>query len=455
MKAEHSRISALLSTRNLVLFSVVIELVLFYFYYYPSAKIFLGDEQRYLNTGLSIAAGGDWHSNPLWPPMQPLLIALFAKIFNNPLLPLQIFQYCLLLLSGFVVRDIIWRETGNKTSAQISLAVMILYPSWLAYSQYLWPEIIHVLLFVSIIWLNKYKNHSTKWMLLSGLLLAVMILFKSLLILLVPILYLPLLFELSWRQALLRISLSLLLALLVLAPAAMKAHKMTGGWMVSNSSMFNLWFGLNDDRRQNFAHDKGRQIYQDYMDSGDSYKQRNEVFKDKALNKIKENGYVQTLLQQLSKQYFRLFDYQSFFSQQFQGDKAHNYKNKYQHRSNEPLVTVVLIINTVFYWLLMLSLFVGTGLSFRHSIIAKQFALLLLYVLALFLLLHSKPRFRIPLLPVMAYASAYTYHYVIKQKISIIGFFYRKKTIILTVIYLLAVTLLIFAASQLDKIYPI
>ncbi|MBL4661732.1 MAG: glycosyltransferase family 39 protein [Alcanivoracaceae bacterium] len=449
-----------MKTKYLISLSIIIELTLFYFYYFPETKIFFGDEQRYFNTGLSIAAGGDWHANPLWPPMQSILIALFATLFDSPLLALQIFQYGLLLFAGFIIRDIVWRETNNIRSAQLSLAIMILYPGWLAYSQYLWPEVIHVTLFVSIIWVNSYKNNSYKWMLLSGLLIGLAILFKSLLILFIPFLFLPSLLHIigghsSLKSVLVKIVFSLLIATIVITPASLKAHKMTGGWMVSNSSMFNLCFGLNDDKRQNFAHDIGGALHAEYLKSADNHQQRSQIAKNNALKKMQDDGYINTFLAQMAKQYFRLFDYQSFFSQQFQGEKSDNYVNKYHHHSDDLLVKIVLILNNVFYFILMLAMFLGAFVSVTRSVIAKQFALFLLYVLALFVLLHTKPRFRIPLVPVMAFYAAYLHCYLVNKKWQLSQLLTNKKQLLLIVVFVMAITVLVFSAQLLDKILPI
>jgi len=449
-----------LKTKYLISLSIIIELTLFYFYYFPETKIFFGDEQRYFNTGFSIAAGGDWHANPLWPPMQSILIALFATLFDSPLLALQIFQYGLLLFAGFVIRDIIWRETNNRRSAQLSLAIMILYPGWLAYSQYLWPEVMHVTLFVSIIWINSYKNNSYKWMLLSGLLIGLAILFKSLLILFIPFLFLPALLHIkadhsSLKSVLVKIVFSLLMATIVITPASLKAHKMTGGWMVSNSSMFNLWFALNDDKRQNFAHDIGGALHAEYLKSADNHRQRSQIAKNKALKKMQDDGYINTLLAQMAKQYFRLFDYQSFFSQQFQGKKSDNYVNKYHQHSDDLLVKAVLIFNNAFYFILMLAMFLGAFVSVTRSVIAKQFALFLLYVLALFVLLHTKPRFRIPLVPVMAFYAAYLHCYLVNRNWQLSQLLTNKKQLFLIAVFVTAITVLVFSAQLLDKIFPI
>ena len=444
----------ILKTKYLILFSVILESILFYIYYFPETKLFFGDEQRYLNTGLSIAVGGDWHTNPLWPPGQSILISLFARFFVNPVLPLQLFQYVLLLFSGFVVRDIVWRETANRVSSQLALAIMILYPSWLAYSQYLWPEVIHVTLFVVIIWINRYRYNSYKWMLFSGFILGIALLFKSLLILFVPFLYLSSVLKLGWKKALLTIVSSLLMAMIVMAPASLKAHKMTGGWMVSNSSMFNLWFGLNDDKRQNFTHDIGGVMHKEYMKFADNYQQRNEVAKNKALKKMKDEGYINTFIKQISKQYFRLFDYQSFFSQQFQGEKSENYLNKYSHHHNEVLVKLLLLFNNLFYFILMLGMFFGVSVSIKKSLVAQQFALFLLYILALFVLLHTKPRFRIPLLPIMAFYSAYLSVYFNHGNWRQTKILHNKSKLFLISIIVMTITItitvLVFAARLID-----
>ena len=452
---NHLNLGFYLKTRYILALSIVLELILFYFYYFPEHKILFGDEGRYLNTGLSIVSGSDWHNNPLWPPMQSLLIALFVKIFQNPIFPLQVFQYGLLLLSGFIVRDIVYRETHNNTSAQLSFAVMTLYPSWLAYTQYLWPEVAHVSLFVSILWVNSYKGNSYKWLLFSGVLLGIAIQFKSLLILFIPFLYLSTFVNNGVKKSLGKVVLSIIMAAVIMVPASMKAHEMTGGWMVSNSAMFNLWFGLNDDTRQNFSHDQGGVIYKDYMKSAKTFEQRNNIFKERSLKKIHDDGYINTLKQQLTKQYFRLFDYQSFFSQQFQGQRENNYLGKYHHNHNEILVKIILVYNNIFYFLIMSAMIAGVMVSIKHSVVAKQLALFLLYALGLFVLLHTKPRFRIPLVPVMAFGTGYLWYYLKNNQFNFNNILGNKKNVTISGIVLTGVVLLLFSSKLLDKYFPI
>ena len=444
-----------LNLKYLLFLSVTLEIILLYLYYFPGSKLLLGDEKRYLDIGLSIAAGGDWHSHPFWPPMQSILIALFSRLFTDPILPLQIFQYGLLLISGFIVRDIVYKETKSRNASQIALAVMILYPSWLAYSQYLWPEVVHVALFTGIIWINNYKNESYKWMVLSGLLLGLAILFKSLLILFVPFLfYTALMKNGNWKKGFPKVVLSLLIAIVTITPASIKSHKMSGSWMVANSSMFNLNLGLKDDKRQHFSHKMAGDYFIEYNKSADTFKKRNQIVKQKALDKIQQQGYITTFINQISKQYFRLFDYQTFFSQQFQGD-TNNFVNKYQHRHDSPAAIVLLLYNNVFYFLIVLAMLLGLLVSIKKSLVAQQLALFLLYILGLFLLLHAIPRFRIPMMPIMAFYSGYLYYYLHSQNTEKITFLTTIKSKLVLTLSIVLVLFLLFSANVLDKYYPI
>ncbi|MCF6287876.1 MAG: glycosyltransferase family 39 protein [Proteobacteria bacterium] len=446
MQEPEKKWQILLETRYLVFFSIVIELILFYFYYYPESKILFGDEVRYLNTGIAIAGGADWHSNPLWPPMQGVVIAAFVKVFNHPILPLQIFQYGLLLIAGFIVRDIVFRETNHKLAAQVALAIMIVYPSWLAYSQYLWPEVMHVTLLVAIFWVINYKYNSYRWMLFSGVLIGTIILFKSLILLFIPVLYLPLFYKLRLPKAILFILLSMVMAIIVVTPATQKTHKLTASWMVANSSMFNLWLGLHDDSRQHFANKLAGQYHSRYMASADNYQQRNNIAQQKTLDKIQQDGYLNTIIRQISKQYFRLFDHQTFFSQQFTGTDK-NLVNAYSQPRNTILVWLVVGFNNIMYLCLMLTLGFGIFAAVKSSIIAQQFLLFGLYVAGLFLFLHVIPRFRIPLVPIMAFFSAYAYYYLQQNKFINLT---QNKAIII-IMYVTAVTGLVFAGGLIDK----
>ena len=70
-----------------------------------------------------------------------------------------------------------------------------------------------------------------------------------------------------------------------------------------------------------------------------------------------------TFIQQLYKQYFRLFDYQSTFSQQFKGDPELNYLSKYQISHKHPLVKTTLIVNTIFYCVILMAMVFGLIVS--------------------------------------------------------------------------------------------
>lgn len=460
MARQQFFIQQILNSRNIVLISIGVQCLLFYFYYHPDAKILLGDESRYYNEGLSIAKGGDWHNNPLWPPMQSVLISLFARIFEHPLFPLQIFQYLMLLLAGFIVRDLTWRETAHQGAAQISLAIMLWYPTWLAYAQYLWPEVVHVLLFVSIVWINHYKKDSIGWMAFSGGLLGVMILFKSVVLLFIPFLYLPLFVtakrgEYLWSSVFIKVSLSILMAMIIVAPASIKAHKLTGGWMVSNSSMFNLWYGLNDDKRQHFANDMGGSIYAKYMKSADDFQTRNQLVKEQAIKKIQTQGIINTIINQVKKQYFRLFDHQSFFTQQFKGKSSDHYKNRYHHSHDDILVKTMINFDHVFYFFMMLFMVLGLIVSIKKSLMAQQFCLFLLYTLGLFILLHAKSRFRIPLMPLMAFFSGLLFHYMSQYNYQFNKVLTDVKSRIIVILIIISVSCLVFAGGLLDKVFPI
>jgi hypothetical protein len=231
---------------------------------------------------------------------------------------------------------------------------------------------------------------------------------------------------------------------------------MTGGWMAANSSMFNLNLGLHNKSRQHFKKAIAGKHFKEYQASAKTFQQRNKLVQEKALNTIKEQGYLNTFIEQLKKQYFRLFNYQSFFSQQFQGDKQRNFVNKYHIRHNNLLVKVILGFNTLFYMTIMIAMILGLIVSFKKSIIAQQFAVFLLYFFGLFFLLHTIPRFRIVLIPLMGFYSGYLYFYCFHKKttenISVLSV-NRNKLVVLIVTTL--VFLLSFSSSILDKYFPI
>jgi 4-amino-4-deoxy-L-arabinose transferase-like glycosyltransferase len=434
--------------------SLVLEAILFYLYYFPEQKLLLGDESRYYENAISILNGGNWQPHFFWPPLQSILLAFFFKLFGESLLPFQLFQYLLLVISALMVRDIVFRETGNFQSSQVGFAVMLLFPSWLAYSHFLWPEVIHVFLFVSILWINNYKKQILKWAVLSGVFIALALLAKSLLLLFIPFLLWPSLLDIfNNKKRIFRVQfilIQLVVMLIVLSPFAINSKKNFNSWMISNSSMFNLYVGLNDESRQNFIKPLAGKTFREYMKTADTFSEREAIIKEKVYQQLEEQGVITTFINQISKQYFRLFNHNSFLSDQFQGEIEKGQKNRYSHPLSSNLVQSVLLLDKILYTIVFAIMLYGVIWMWKSSPLYQQCLLFLLYNLGLFLLLHAKTRFRIPLVPLFAIYAGVLFESIRYKKL----LNDKKKVVGMIVISFIAVFMTSFA-ELLDFYFPL
>jgi len=434
---------------HIVFASIILEFILFYLYYIPETKLLIGDEKRYFRYAKAVVSGDEWYFSPTWPH---IILSFFLKATKETLVAFQIYQYVLLVFSGFIVKNIVFRETRNINSSNLSLAIMLLYPTWLAYSLFLWPEVVHVFLFISVIWIFNYKYDNNIWLFIGFSFIGLMLLFKGLIVLFIPVFLIPLYINLPVKQAILKIVVGVFVTILVISPVSIEAHKMSGSWMPSNSSMYNLWLGLRDYTRtltistQAIKKKKMRGDYHKYLLSAETYQERNALLVDKIKKYISEKGIVSILTNQLSKQYFRLFDYKSKFYMQFQ--------KGYKPEKKGFIIDLILVYNNVVYGATLLALFLGSILYFKKSIITVQFTLFTLYIFGLFLLLHTIARFRIPLVPLSAFYIGFLYNYFpnLHNKTNSKKYWIK----VMSLIFLLLIVLFVmFAGVYLDKVMPI
>lgn len=440
-------------TWHIVFLSVILEIILFYLYYIPETKILIGDEKRYFRYAKAVLNGDGWYFSPTWPPLQHITLSFFLKFSNGSFIPFQIFQYLLLVISGFIVKNIVLRETGDLNSANLSLALMLLYPSWLAYSLYLWPEVIHVFLFVSVIWIFNYKYYNNYWLAIGFSFIGLMLLYKGYIVLFIPVFFIPLFRSLKFKQALLKSVAGICLTIIIITPATLKSHEMSGNFMPSNSSIYNLWLGINDKKRTLIVRKKSdkrentAKAHPNYIQSAETYQERNAILLNKILKHVEKHGIFSVVKNQLSKQYFRLFDYKSTFYMQF--------LKAFPTVKKNPLIDSLLIYNTIIYSISIFALFLGGIVFWKYSSVSFQFVLFVIYVLGLFLLLHTIPRFRIPLVPVSAFYLGLLFYQF--KHLNTYGNINIKRLMTLMGLFVLSLTILffLFGGSYLDQKFPI
>lgn len=202
---------------------------------------------------------------------------------------------------------------------------------------------------------------------------------------------------------------------LSVAPAVHSNYRSSGVPVIADSISFNLWVGLEDTARRDFDDSIVGLAYQDFQASGESFSERNKATWKRVFNHLAERNPSDVLFSQLGRQYFRLFDKDSFLTVQLPGGAAEAEGCGY--RQQVPAVsTVVQSVSYGLYALLMMTVPLGfTVLKARDSKWMRVILLYFAYNLIIFLLVHVKSRYRIQFLPVFFVASGCAADWVLSR----------------------------------------
>lgn len=377
-------------------------------YWFPEAKHLAGDENHYQHTALAILAGGDWFDDHLiWPPLQGLFLAAVYALAGPSILVAQALQLLMLAASGWLLADIWVRLGGSRPAARWAATLLTVNPLSIGFATFLWPEILHLTLSLALVGCllrsrqSPVTRASLAWAGGAGLALGLCLLSKSLLTGFWPLLLLPLLRREGIATSLVRMAMFGLAALLVTAPALHRGWQVTGKAQIADSSWFNLWVGLADRWRGDFVFDETGERMREYLTHSTDPRERNAFARAQAEALVSERGLVATVAGQLSKQYFRLFDARHFVVSQLHGEHCDGYTGRYRGEH--------IVLNRGAAWLMQvwhvaLLALAAFGLAawrdWRRPWLWFA-AAFIAYQLALFLGLHVKTRFLLPMLPVL------------------------------------------------------
>ncbi|MBO9661408.1 hypothetical protein [Dokdonella sp.] len=366
-------------------------------YYAWGAKRLIGDEATYQDTALAILAGGAWMPSTIWPPLQPLLLAATYAIAGAHVLAAQLVQTLLFLLCGALLRDLWRRLGGSVAAANMAAALFLLNPATASYALWLWPEIVHLALLLAALCLLARAASSLRAF-AAGACVGLAILAKSLLSAFWPVLLLMFWRRrkpyLAWRPA----ALFVIALGLVTAPALLHGWREYGRPMIADSSVYNLWVGLTDRWRSDYVQDMGGATLPEFLASGATPPQRNAAYLDKVRGLVAERGLAGVLVDQLERQYFRLFSAKTLLVSQLPGPACAGHLSVY--RTPPWLTRTLTAANDVLHALVLAAAAFGLACWRRRpDRLALVAALFLAYQLALFALIHVKARFLLPMLP--------------------------------------------------------
>jgi 4-amino-4-deoxy-L-arabinose transferase-like glycosyltransferase len=367
----------------------------------PSSRPLVGDEVMYWDVARRIAAGQPSGLDPLWPPLYPYFIA--AARLNT--LVVQALQWTLLAASGWLLYDIAVRLTHSVRAGAAAAVLLLLDPQVAAFATYYWPEIPHLFLLLAIAWILAARRGEPRWGLPFGVVVGLALLTKNLLEPFVPVLFGSWLIG-TGRRGVAGAALAAIALAVTIAPTALANRQRHGAYFLGDSAAFNMLVGLRDTERRNFVNDAVGDEFARYVNSAPSHPERIALLRRQIRAFVDERGVGATLIAQLGRQYFRLFDRESFFTDQLPGGII--FAGEYGYRSLPSwLGTTWRVFATILYAAVLITAPFGAVRLFR---LARGPAVLALtyvaYVLAITLVVHVKTRYRVQVLPVFYLSSA-------------------------------------------------
>ena len=378
---------------------LAVQILLVCLSHFPRERALIGDEVGYLTNAARIVAGNPAPPDFVFPPLYEHLVAATGP---RPL-AVEILQSALFLASGLLLHRLLSLAGLPRLACDAGLLLFYLDPEVAAFTQYLRPEIPHLFLMLVALSILFASNPSTRTLFLAGACLGATLLLKSLLLPFLPVLAVAAVLRppASGRKLASVLSLSAGLAATTLPVAAWNGlHH--GSFTIASSGTFNLWVGLNDPAsKTDYDTVPGREMPR-YLASAPTPEGRNAILRAALREKVSTDGAWPLLKGQLAKQYFRLLDHTSYFTDSLPG-------GRFDPGAPRSRLTPVLRLwsDTAYAVLLVLSALGIASVTRRELRGAWGLAgLFLAFNFGLFLFLHVKTRFRIPFLPALVFFAA-------------------------------------------------
>lgn len=433
----------------LILFTLatILNLAFLYLYYTPAPKHLVGDENYYFLFARAAAAGYQLRHNPIWPSFYADSMGKLFSVFGAHPIYIQSVQIVMWLTAALLFYKIVSYLLPFRGAAYIALALFLFSPELIAFSHFLWPEIPHLFFFITALWLIVCHHKSYLAVISGGVLFGFALLTKLLLLPFIPIILAFFILRTpgSWRRRCLKGCLLASMTFITVLPTMMDNLRAHGKFMIADSSVFNIWVGLNDTELVDYKNDIAGIELHKFQQSGPDIETRNSIYRDKIRLKLQQQGIISAISGQLSRQYFRLFDYQTFFTTQLPGGPRSSYG------FNSPAITSLLhTYSHVLYGFLLAASVMGMCFIRARPVgWAHCFLLFIAYNLGLFLFLHVKTRYVIQFMPMMMFFSVVTVYWAsllvqAKQVSPLSCFVFNKSRIILGVVFAVLIEVVAF-----------
>jgi hypothetical protein len=379
--------------------SLALNLLLLYLYHRPEAKDLVGDEVHYFAVANRIAAGEAVQPDPLWPTLPSKAMGSLFAMFGPRVLIVQAIQIAMWLASAWFFYRICRALLPLPGAALIAVGLYLLSPELMGYSHLLWPEVPHLFLFLAGLQLLIDHGNRNLAVMVSGALFALAILTKLVLIPLLPVVAIFLAANTAggWGPRSIRILLFTAVIGVCVTPTLLENREIHGRVMIADSTVFNAWVGLNDVSPVDYRSAIALREHRSFRSSADDPEARNRIYRRKILELVREKGVIGTLRDQLGRQYFRLFHYETMFTTQLPGGPRSSY------RFESPLLVALIHGWAHLFHALVLGAGV-LGLCFLR--VRRLDWLLFLPVFGVvslggFLVLHVKTRYLLPHFPLL------------------------------------------------------
>jgi 4-amino-4-deoxy-L-arabinose transferase-like glycosyltransferase len=396
--------------------AALLQVALLWIEWRPAPRPLWGDEATYWQAAEQLRAGGAADLHLIWPPLYPRFLAALMPLSGGTRLAAQLAQVALLVMAALLLRGLgrallPGAELGRGIhAADVAAALLLLDPQVAVFGAYLWPEALHLALFLFAWWVLVKRADRWAWLAAAGVALGLALLAKSLLLAFVPVLLAPLVADGPWRRRLLRPVVVAAAMALTLLPVLLHNRAHYGVATIADSSAFNAWVGLNDRSRRNFVGEIVGDEMGIYLQSAPDPAARAAIARAKIRRLVDERGVVALLRAQLGRQYFRLFDRDSFLVDQLPGGPIAARVDGFGYQSPPAWLAAAL---RGWGWALYGAVLVGAALGLATVPVENRrwlavAVLFVAYNLALFLVLHVKTRYRVQLMPVLDLAAAAT-----------------------------------------------
>lgn len=377
--------------------AALLQVLLFTMYYQPKTKRLVGDEGYYFNLAKDLAANQPAEHHPFWPPLYAETVGLIFEIFGQHLWIIQSLQVLLLWISAWLLGSLVARSLGSPLWGSVLGCLFLLSPEWAAFAHYVWPEAFHLFFMLLAVWI--WVCYPKRWFiaLATGVCLGLALLSKLLLLPLVPLCCVMLvLLAGDGRSLMIKRVLMLCLGLvLTLGPTMVANKQRLGEFIIADSSLFNIWVGFNDESSADYRHDIAGEYFHTWTGLSGDWHAKKTAVRERFIDQMNRNGWVNEALDQVPRQYRRLLDPQTFLVTQLPDGPRSAYAGE-----RDGLARGMAAWTYVWHGAILLLAGMGVWMiSWRRPSLWWLFGGFLAYNLALFLLVHVKTRFLLQMWP--------------------------------------------------------